>query len=170
MRVVRLLHRGFGREEAFEHILHPYLVKEYRNRWYIIGWLESVEAIRTFGLDRIEEMSVVDDAEFRENSDFDAEDFFKYVYGISEPDGKPVEVHLRFTPHQANYVLSKPLHHTHKVVKDTKSGLVVSYNVVPNYEFLQQILHFGDQVKVLKPKAMVDKVKNMVKEMVRLYR
>ncbi|MDP6909138.1 MAG: WYL domain-containing protein, partial [Flavobacteriales bacterium] len=168
-RVVALLHKGFGRAEAFEHTLHPYLIKEFRNRWYVIGWSESVEAIRTFGLDRIEDVHAVDGAEFKENTEFDAEEFFQYVYGVSEPDGSPVEIVLSFTPLQGNYILTKPLHATQKIVSQTSQELVISCKVVPNFEFMEQILSFGDQVRVLKPQAMVEKVKGVIAKMAKRY-
>jgi len=113
---------------------------------------------------------LVDDVDFRENIDFDPEAFFKHVYGISEPDGKAVKVVLSFTPHQGKYILTKPLHETQAIVKQTGKQLVISCEVVPNYEFIQQILSYGDQVKVVKPKAVVEKVKKMVKAMAARYR
>ncbi len=169
-RVVSLLHKRFGREAASEHILHPYLVKEFRNRWYVIGWSESAGSVRTYGLDRIESVQVVEGSEFKENTEFDPEEFFKYVYGISEPDGVPVEIVLSFTAHQGNYVLTKPLHHTQKIVRQSESELVVSCNVVANFEFMEQILSFGEHAIVLKPKELVDKIKTIVVRMSENYK
>lgn len=168
-RVVALSHKGFGKEEASKHILHPYLVKEFRNRWYVIGWSESVEEIRTFGLDRILSIKALDGATFKENTNFDADEFFKYVYGISEPDGKPVEILLSFTPLQGNYILTKPLHETQKTVRKTDHEIVVSVKVVPNFEFMEQLLSFGNQMIVLEPKEVVEKIKQTIKKMAKQY-
>jgi len=169
-KVVNVLHKRFSREKASDHVLHPYLVKEFRNRWYVIGWLESAEAIRTFGLDRIEEVTAVPDAVYRENEDFDAEDFFKYVYGISQPDGKPVKVVLRFTEMQGKYVKTKPIHESQEIVKESAGKLVVSLKVVLNYEFIHQVLSYSDQVKVLQPSALQKEIQKKIKAMGALYR
>ncbi|HIN39376.1 MAG TPA: WYL domain-containing protein [Flavobacteriales bacterium] len=168
-RVVNMFHKGFGREEAFEHTLHPYLVKEFRNRWYVIGWSESAGSIRTYGLDRIESIAAVEGATFKENTEFDPEEFFKFVYGISQPDGIPTEIMLSFTPLQGNYVLTKPLHHTQKIIKQTGDELIISCNVVPNFEFMEQILSFGNHVKVLRPKEIVEAVKGIIAKMSKQY-
>jgi predicted DNA-binding transcriptional regulator YafY len=146
------------------------LVKEFRNRWYVIGWSESAGSVRTYGLDRIESVQVVEGSEFKENTEFDPEEFFKYVYGISEPDGVPVEIVLSFTAHQGNYVLTKPLHHTQKIVRQSESELVVSCNVVANFEFMEQILSFGEHATILKPKELVDKIKTIVVRMSKNYK
>lgn len=173
-KVIHLKHKGFERDKALDHILHPYLLKEFRNRWYVIGWLEAVKRIRTFGLDRIVEMEVLTDKKYRDNTDFNPDDFFRYVFGISMPDGKPVKAVLSFTEAQSKYIETKPLHHSQKIVKEIekKDGkyIIVSYEVVPNYEFKMQILSYGDQVEVLKPKSLADDIRKMIGKMAARYR
>ena len=53
-RVVRFTYRKFvaGDRQESERCIEPYLLKEYRNRWYLIGKPEGSTDVRTFALDR----------------------------------------------------------------------------------------------------------------------
>ena len=173
-KVINLLHKGFESDAAYNHTVHPYLLKEFRKRWYVVGWSDAMNAIRTYGLDRIEEMRVIDGIEFRESQGFSAEAFFKYVYGISQPDGKFAKVQLSFTRTQSKYIATQPLHHSQTLVKEVGSGdsrrVIYSYEVVPNYEFKMQLLSYADQVKVLKPKSLADDIQRMIGSMAAVYK
>ena len=169
-RVVQLLHHAFYRETARAHILHPYLLKEFRNRWYVIGWHGEAQQIRIFGLDRIQQMDVMEEGQYRENTDFDADDFFEHVYGIFIGKGKPVKAVLSFTTEQGKYLKTKPLHHSQSVVKESEEELVLSYMVKLNYEFVNRILGYGTGVKVMGPPTLVKQVKEAIKLMAAQYR
>ena len=51
-----------GPNETSTYNLHPYLLKEYRNRWYLLGWDRPARWIRTFGCDRIELMEILENS------------------------------------------------------------------------------------------------------------
>lgn len=168
-KVVKLKHLAFYRKEEREHVLHPYLLKEFRNRWYVIGWHDEKEDIITFGLDRISEINVLNGVAYRDNSDFDPEAFFQHVFGISITNEAPIKAVLSFTPAQGKYLKTQALHHTQKIVRDSEEELVVSYEVVPNYEFVNRILGFGSDVKVVSPDSLVATVSKRIGEMAAHY-
>ena len=90
-RVVSLSYRKFKSEGAEALLVHPYLLKEYRNRWYVIAWNPDRSDYRTYGLDRMESVEEQDDG-FALRRDFDADHFFKHSFGISKSTEAPQDV------------------------------------------------------------------------------
>lgn len=153
-REVRFRYVSFLDEHETERQLHPYLLKEYRNRWYIIGKDIEGKKVKTFGLDRISDLSIRD-SYFTVDKSFDPEVLFKYSFGITA-GGKPEKVVLKFAPQEGRYVKAQPLHPTQKIIKDKADGLTVELKVIPSYELKAAIRSFGDKVEVLEPTQLLD--------------
>lgn len=152
-REVRFRYVSFLDEHETERQLHPYLLKEYRNRWYVIGKDIEGKKVKTFGLDRISDLSLRD-SYFTVDKAFDPEVLFKYSFGITA-GGKPEKVVLKFAPQEGRYVKAQPLHPTQKIVKDNAEGLTVELKVIPSYELKAAIRSFGDKVVVLEPTGII---------------
>ena len=148
-------------------ILHPYLLKEHNNRWYVIGWDENEMDIRTFGLDRLKSIEPVDNP-YRK-SDFDPKEYFKYTIGITAPQSKPQKIKIEFTKQQAQYIITQPIHPSQHMVKETKDKVVFRFELHPTYEFISFILGHKDNVKVLAPEWLKDKVVEIINRMLKQY-
>ena len=148
-REVRFRYISFLDETESERLLHPYLLKEYRNRWYVIGKDADARKIKTFGLDRISDLSVRDGV-FVPDSSFDPETLFKYSFGITA-GGVPQKIVLKFAPQEGRYVTAQPLHPTQKITNENDEGLTLELKVIPSYELKAAIRSFGDKVEVLEP-------------------
>ncbi|MCF8278061.1 MAG: WYL domain-containing protein [Flavobacteriales bacterium] len=148
-RELRFRYVSFLDESESERVLHPYLLKEYRNRWYVIGKDDEAGKVKTFGLDRIYDLSIRENY-FTVDKTFDPEVLFKYSFGITA-GGKPEKVVLRFAPQEGRYVKAQPLHPTQKIIKENADGLTVELKVIPSYELKATIRSFGDKVEVLQP-------------------
>ena len=149
-------------------ILHPYLLKENNNRWYVIGWDENEKDIRTFGLDRIKSIEPVD-VPYRK-SDFNPKEYFMHTIGITAPQSKPPKIKIEFTKQQAQYLLTQPIHPSQHMVKETKDMMVFSFELHPTYEFISFILGHKDNVKVLAPKWLKDRIIEIVNRMLKQYK
>lgn len=151
--------------------VHPYLLKEYRNRWYLIGFCEDKDRIITYGLDRMRELVTLEDY-FLPLSSFNADDYFKYAIGITTADGKtPEKIEIQANEILKKYLDSQPLHQTQQQVKEKKSGgAVYSFELHPTPEFDMAILSYGSQVKVLKPKSYVKHITNITENMYNQYK
>ena len=156
-------YQAFDSDLVKTRIVHPYLLKEYRNRWYLIGLADELDRIATFGLDRIQELMHAD-ADFRYFYEFDPALYFKHSFGITSFKGKPEKVLLEFSTLQGKYVKTQPLHATQKVVEDTKEKLIVELEVGITIELIMQILSYGQQVVVLKPNHLSKKIEGILKE------
>lgn len=148
---------GFNRSRAEKGIVfRPYLLKRYKQRWYMIGLKEKGESLRTYALDRIPEMKIMNEG-FDMPEDFNADDIFGSIVGVTTSQAQVRDVRLRATPTQAKYFRALPLHPSQQEeVHDTYS--VFSYRIKLNYELVHEILGLGNAVKVVSPpelKAMV---------------
>jgi predicted DNA-binding transcriptional regulator YafY len=153
---VRFRYLSFLDGSESERRLHPYLLKEYRNRWYVIGKDVERNGTRTFGLDRIMHLSAVE-RYFTTDPDFDPEALFRHSFGITA-GGSAVEVTLRFGKQQGQFIRTQPLHPTQQILSEDGQGLVVRIAVIPSPELTMTILSFGQQVEVLTPDALRQEV------------
>jgi predicted DNA-binding transcriptional regulator YafY len=143
-------YQGFHKEPK-EHSFSPYLLKEYRNRWYTVGYSEKAKAVLIFSLDRILGLENAKDKYFS-SPDFNAEDFFKYSFGITQAnDAKPETVVLSFTTYQAPYIISQPLHHSQKIKLQNDTEVQVEMELYLTHELVMTILSYGAQIKVIAP-------------------
>ena len=166
--VVSFDYHSFERDGAKRHTLHPYLLKEYRNRWYLVGYHPEYKAIRTFGIDRMDNLKSGKE-KYTMIEKFDPIAYFKHSFGISISDNKPEEVILSFAPLEGKYIKSQTIHSTQKIITDTDKELRISINVMVSYELQMQIMSYGDQVKVIKPASLAKTVKEMHKKAAEKY-
>lgn len=147
--------------------LQPYLLKEDRHLWYILGKNHKGHLI-TYALDRIRDFTVSNDKFILD--DFDFEDYFKYSFGITVTDEHAVTVILSFTSFQGKYIKALPIHPTQKIVIDDDQELRISVEVKPAYEFYEKILGYGANVRVISPPEIVSDLKERLEQALNLYR
>ncbi len=152
--VVHFEYAKFSGENTKRYTLHPYLLKEYRDRWYVIGKNPKRKAVVVFGLDRIEGEVEVGNEFFEREEAFDNERYFKHSIGITAVPGKPEKIHLRFTPISGKYVESLPWHASQKVLKNDADGLEIELFLTDTKELRMEILSFGKDVEVLRPQSL----------------
>jgi len=147
---LRLAYRTYRATAATESIVHPYLLKMYQHRWFLVGREPAQTELRIFALDRITNSTPTTLSYLPTTVNF--ETYFQHVIGPTvPPDEEPTTVCLRFAHGRAPYVLTKPLHRSQCVVADTEVGLELTLHVIPNPELVTQLLSFGADVEVLAP-------------------
>ncbi len=134
--------------------LHPYLLKEYRNRWYVIGYNPDKGAVVVFGLDRIKGELRSSGEQFERLRGFRPDLYFRDSLGITVVDEDPVEVQLRFSPLSGKYVLSQPWHHSQRSLRDDEVALEVELKLCITRELIMQILSYGKDVEVIGPESL----------------
>lgn len=165
---LQIAYQGFGRQEKV-HIMSPYLLKEYRNRWYLIGYSSRAKNILVMALDRINSVDQSRE-KYVDSKNFSPSDFFQYSVGITQVHGtKPEHVVLSFSPAQAAYILSQPLHQSQTVIKQTPNEVEISLHVYDTPELRMTILSYGPEVQVLKPAGLRKEIIKLIGEMGKLY-
>lgn len=149
--------------------LDPYLLREHRNRWYMIGWSEERQDYLTFALDRIIELNVTDNPQ-KLKKDFHSGEFFQHATGIMEGTGKPVKVELVVKGPAAKLLLLEPLHQSQVLMSQKGDVSKLSLNVLVNEEFMLRLLGLGPACKVIKPTSLQTSIKSMINGMLENYK
>lgn len=159
--VLKIRYQSFrSREERTWHI-HPYLLKEYGHRWYLLGYTQEKESVGIFALDRMKEIRVARTA-YVPNSFVNAEDYFRDVIGVTVFSNQPIEtIELEFSTTLSPYVRTKPLHHSQQILQQDEEGrLRIQLQVAINPELLSLLLSYGSEVKVLCPAALAMQIRD----------
>ncbi len=169
-RALRISYRSFKAKDAKHFTFFPYLLKEYRNRWFLFGSQEGSTDIVNLALDRIEGIKN-SNTEFVGNEQFDPREYFKWILGVSMPRSPEVEEFvLKISPTLAPYVLSKPIHSSQKTIKRYKNGSVlIMLPLIWNYEFQSTLLGFGVDVEIKLPLARRLAIKESLRKAHNLY-
>ena len=165
---IRIQYRKFTDDKLNEYELHPYLLKEYHNRWYLIAYYVERKGIRTYGLERIEQLETAE-KRFTVDAGFDADLFFKHSLGITERSEKPDKIELRFEAATGKYLVTQPIHSSQVIIKQDKQHITIGLHVLITTELINLILSFGHQVHVLKPTKLVKLVQEDLQRTLKLY-
>lgn len=165
-----ITYQSFTARQANSFDFHPFLLKEYRNRWFLIGMQRQQKQILNLALDRIIKIEK-GRLPFRENPDFDASNYFKNAVGVSiSPSLEPEEVQLFIIHKHAPYVLTKPIHHSQREIDRDNFGVTIALNVQLNFELEKEILGYGDQMKVISPLKLKRRIEERLNEAVDQYK
>lgn len=150
---IRFTYAGFNRSRPEADIVfHPYFVKRYKQRWYMVGLREKSGDIRTYALDRVKAMVMVSE-HFKMPADMDPSSFFDNIIGITLSKAAVRTVKIRTTPQQAKYFRALPFHPSQQEeIHDNYS--IFTYRLKLNYELVHELLGFGTAVTVLAPKEL----------------
>lgn len=159
---------GFNRSRVDADILfHPYFVKRYKQRWYMVGLREAKNDIRTYALDRVRSMRLVNET-FEMPQSLDPSEFFANIIGITLSKAPVRIVKLRTTPGQAKYFRALPLHPSQQEeIHDQYS--IFTYHLKLNYELVHEILGYGSQVSVIAPRELKAMVTDELEKTIQLY-
>ncbi|HNE49815.1 MAG TPA: WYL domain-containing protein [Chitinophagales bacterium] len=167
-RKIEFIYKKFLSDKSKKYIFQPYALKEYQQRWYVVGIADSSSTILKFGLERIESIEV-GKQKFVRNKNIDIKEHFDRMIGIHSENENREVVQLLFTAMQAKYLETVPMHRSQVIKNATVDGVVIEYFMIINYELIQKILSFGNQVKVLQPKWLITEHKRIAKQILAAY-
>ena len=169
-----ITYKSFKAKEAQTFCFSPYILKEFRNRWFVFGDCHdfTYTPLCNLALDRIEGISVAPKGErYLKDRDFHPSTFFKDMIGVTREVDSPVE-HVTFiaSTAQAPYIRTKPFHESQRELRQMEDGSVLfSIDVVLNYELERDLLGYGEGVIVLSPDHLVEKLRKRLSESVENY-
>ncbi|MBQ0057384.1 MAG: WYL domain-containing protein [Bacteroidales bacterium] len=164
---LRILYQPFSATQPSEFILFPYLLKEFRNRWFLYGSRPGDLRLYNLALDRIQSVEPVGDVPYCENPDFDSEHFFDDVIGVSKNiDRTPRLIKFWASPDQCKYIKTKPIHQSQKLIHENPEdgSCIFSINVVINLEMYSVFMSYGPGVKVIYPRYAMTYMREQLKE------
>jgi predicted DNA-binding transcriptional regulator YafY len=156
---VKVLHYSFQHQESKHLILHPYVLKEYRNQWYVVGFSELHNEVRTFGLNRILNISHEKKTKYRDAGTFDPQLYFNDCIGITrKPNGTKETIRLQFNTKLSPYINAQPIHSSQRVITEL-SKYVVEIDVFITVELISLLMSYGKNVKVISPAWLNEDIK-----------
>jgi len=168
-KVVDIAYQSFRNKVLQQIVFSPWLLKEYRNRWFVLGAARKGKRIMLLALDRIEGVDEVDN-ERPMKPPFDVTTYFADTIGVSKAVGqKPVTVVFKVIPDHVPYVATKPLHHTQTILKEEPDGTIFSVHVIWNFELERELLGFGEFLRVLGPRRLVAKMMKRMQDAMEKY-
>ncbi|MEE1119647.1 MAG: WYL domain-containing protein [Bacteroidales bacterium] len=168
---IKITYQSFSSNKLIEYILFPYLLKEFRNRWFIYGSRAEDMQLYNLALDRIISIEKTD-IPYQENPNFDSETFFNDMIGVSKDiNDKPKEITFWASVEQSKYIKTKPIHSSQKILNPNPDGsCIFSINVIENFELYSTFLSYGSGIKILSPKRVERYMKRMSEKLFDLYK
>lgn len=176
--VVRLSYHTFADKTIRAIDFHPYLLKQYNDRWFVIGAADSDKKILTFALDRIDDVEALPDRKFIPCPD-DINERFEDIVGVTLYENRPIE-HIVFwvSDSSKDYVDTKPVHPSQTTLKGEKDeqlrkafpmlpgGSFFSIDCIRNYELIRTLCSFGKNLVVLQSDGNIqDEIYKQICEM-----
>ncbi|UYQ92374.1 WYL domain-containing protein [Chitinophaga horti] len=158
--VLLVEYKSFRASHPQHLIVYPYLLKEYRNRWFLIGRIKGNQSLATLALDRIISFQDLPREAYVSHDGAPLDTYYNDVLGVTKTEkDKAQNVTIKVDDQQAPYVKTKPLHHSQVVVKEDARHLVIQLTVVINFELERELLGFGECVQVLAPRSLAQRIK-----------
>lgn len=165
-----LNYQSFKAQKPSIMIFHPYILKEFNNRWFVVGKKQGAKDIMTLALDRILSIEYDLSVDYIDTN-FDGDTYYNNTIGVTVIKGDTIpEIVLKLNPANAPYVLTKPFHHSQEVIETDDEGYVtVKINVHINFELERLILGFGRSIEVLAPDSLKRTIKRNLKKALENY-
>ena len=169
-RKLHFSHENFWRNTLKKYEITPLLLKEYENRWYVIGVPDEMNEIRTFGIDRITELSLGTLSKLKRSLFKSQLKSFDDIIGLDFNQGEPTKIRLLVNGVHIKYMRSLPLHHSQNIHTENEKGqFFVDFHLIPNYEFITQVLKIGNEVEVIYPEEFRNEIKNILTDSLKKY-
>ena len=166
---LEIRYKSYRKTEEETFIIEPYLLKEFKRRWYLYGYKGDADGPHMMALDRMIDVDIIPE-EFIMPENFMADDYFRGIYGARVyPNMKREMVKLKVYGTQVQYFRSLPLHSSQKEVEKNDKYSVFTYFITPDYDFKQDVLSFGNKVEVLEPKELREFFSNYVSKLNIIY-
>lgn len=167
---IKCEYQKFWDAEPNKRLLMPLALKENQQRWYLVAIDNKDQRLKTFGLDRISNVSFADHG-FIFPKDLDINELFKNSFGIINDENFEAEkIILSFSKHQAKYIKSMPLHHSQELIFEDAKECRFKLFLKPTHDFMMEILSYGAEVEILEPAYVREEVKSKLKATINKYK
>lgn len=168
--VLKVSYQSFDSKQPSEVEFHPYLLKEYDNRWYMLGRKGGQPKIINYALDRIKHLEVLSQKYYLENESFDPESYYKDVIGVTiRNDMEREKILFKVDKRNAQYLTTKPIHFSQRLVSSDLEDVTFSLDLKINFEIERIFLGFGKDLEIIEPKHLRDTIANNLKQAILNY-
>ena len=167
--VLEMTYQSFYKPVPSTFPIETYCLKMFRQRWYIVALSRSHNQLRVYSLDRIKELKPTSE-KYILPTDFDGEAYFRDTYGVSGMEYQPQPIEIKVVAIEANYFRTLPLHHSQEEIERNENFSIFRYNIIPSFEFTQELLKQGANLEVLSPQWYRDEFAEKIAQMNKIYK
>ena len=165
---ISIAYRKFGEAVPSQRIVEPYALKEFRGRWYLLGYENlELDKLKTFGLDRIADLVVLQE-HFKWREDIRIEELFQYSFGIILQEYQPIEdIILAFDQYDGAYLKSLPLHFSQQIIKDNENEFIIQLKLKITSDFIMELLSRSNSLRVIAPQSLKEHIQRIFENAVK---
>jgi predicted DNA-binding transcriptional regulator YafY len=134
-----------------DYVIEPYQVVYAQGTIYLFAFVPVYQQVRTFAVERIKRLSVLEEAFVPVERNLTSE-VFPNSLGIHS--GKPVHVTLEFSATIAQYIRQREWHRSQVLTETDDGSVVLQMDVCDDYALRQWVLGFGHLVRVAGPASL----------------
>ncbi len=146
----------------------PLLLKEYRNRWYLISYDKAKKDIVTYALDRMQDPIILED-EAESPPSFNSDSYFQDTIGITTYQGKAEKITINANSIAAKYIASQPFHASQKVISESQDQTTFELTILVSEEFIRTLLSYGGEIEIVSPASLRKTIFERVRKMNDIY-
>jgi predicted DNA-binding transcriptional regulator YafY len=164
--VMNITYQSFKARKPANVIFTAYILKEFNNRWFVVGRSDDSKVIKTFALDRIQSIQYEVDIPYKK-PDFDPTKYYSNTYGVTVlSDKEIIDIEMKVDKRNAPYIMTKPFHHSQEMIGEyTDGSILIRLRVHHNYEIERLILGYGPAITIVKPRRLKQRIKKLTKEL-----
>ncbi|MCC7318160.1 MAG: WYL domain-containing protein [Bacteroidales bacterium] len=164
---LKIVYKPF-KEEVIRVFVHPFLLKEYNNRWYLLCQSDHREGLSLLALDRMLEIQQIEGQAMV--CPIDTNTYYSNVVGVTIPEHATIEeVHFSISEDRLPYLQTKPVHSTQQI-EMLEEKVVVKLQVIINKELKAELLSLSPDIKVLQPQHLVSEMQELFQQSLAQYR
>ncbi len=168
--VLDIMYQSFKARVPSTTKFHPHFLKEYNNRWFLVGQGAHNDKIITLALDRMMGIDYDFSTDYRPPT-IAADDYYKNTIGVTVLGNNQLQkIIFKVDKFNAPYVSTKPFHSSQRIIEEHHNGSVTfEMRVHHNYELERLLLGFGESLEVLRPRSLRRRMRFKLEEAARLY-
>ena len=163
--VLKVTYQSFKAREPSDIIIHPQLLKEFNNRWFILA--NNKNKLITLALDRIHTINIDELLEYQDLH-INGDDYYKEVIGVTVANSRAQNIIFSIDKKLAPYVITKPFHPSQEIIEETTVAVVFNIKVQINFELERMLLGYGESIEIIQPlklrKRIINKLQHAVKK------
>ncbi|MDQ3489109.1 MAG: WYL domain-containing protein [Acidobacteriota bacterium] len=149
-RRVTMRYHSFSSNREKTYLFEPYRLVFGQGGLYVIGMVPEYGELRTFAVDRVEQLSLTEER-------FEPlelpEDAFAHSLGVNQ--GTPEKIDVLFAPKIARYIRERVWHPSQELVDRPDGSVQLTLHVVNDWALKSWILGFGGLAVVTAPASLI---------------
>lgn len=168
---IRIEHSAQLNQDKTSRIVNPLQLILYMGNWYLYAYCEKRKGYRTFAISRIFSATLLEEAVDALHLDKDVKQLIEESFGIYlfDRDAEKHNVQIKFKKKIADRLKNQIWVQSQKMECLSDGSILVSFDVIDFTEIISEVLRYGSDVEVIKPKALRKEIRRIVNEMVLNY-